>query len=491
MQRILNMAFALVLGAMPAMADDITMTAGKILKLKDKPGTGSDQALVKFIKEPALIPAPPSPLCPAVTTVQLRSDSGNVETQLDCNNWSATGSGWVYRDVTGSSGGVQKIILTTKITGGKLLLKLRGDNYGAVALAGGVDYVEARLIIDATSYCGRFESPPGLFKKNDPDKVVAKGPSIQCSPFASPTPTETNTVAIPDTPTDTPTTTLTATPTVTPTSTATRTPTFTVPPGSTATDTPTPTPSLTPGPPEAFRIDTVSLRDPHVFANLGACSDVTELANTLLTGLLTTDGDDADMYLDLSLLAIFRSLHQPPHAGGSVEIATANCEPPVGMEVCSPDGETPQSATYQNQTAGVCLEPLPGTSGPGNMGSYTPPITTPSASCFATTPVTLTFPFGVFTVPLQDVSAGATYVGDPANQFINGLLRGFLSEADADMIIIPPSVPLVGGQPVSRLLPGGTGSCAPHTAKDIGPGSQPGWDFHLNFTARRVTWTGP
>jgi hypothetical protein len=85
----------------------------------------------------------------------------------------------------------------------------------------------------------------------------------------------------------------------------------------------------------------------------------------------------------------------------------------------------------------------------------------------------------------------------PATAIDVPMLNGKLAKlkdkpgADADMIVIPPSIPIVGGQPVSRLLPGGTGNCAPHTAKDIGPGSQPGWYFYLNFTAHRVTWTGP
>jgi hypothetical protein len=120
-----------------------------------------------------------------------------------------------------------------------------------------------------------------------------------------------------------------------------------------------------------------------------------------------------------------------------------------------------------------------------------PPIGTPGAPCFNTTPVTITFPFGIFTVPLQDVRAGARYVGSPANQLADGLLFGFLSESDANSIVLPPSVPIFAGQPISVLLPGGTGNCATHTAKDTGPLGQPGWYFYLNFTAHRVTWTGP
>jgi hypothetical protein len=217
------------------------------------------------------------------------------------------------------------------------------------------------------------------------------------------------------------------------------------------TDTPTPTPTLTPGLPEAFRIDSISLRDPHLFAFLGTCMDGTDppgvlgifSANGELSTLLNNDGD-GDGFLDLNLLAVFRSLHQPPFAGGNLDIATGECTPPVGGETCGPDANPPQVAAYTNQTSGLCSVPLPGTSGPNNTGSYTPGIGTPGAPCFSTTPVNITFPFGLFTLPLQDVRAGATYVGSPANQLADGLLSGFLSESDANSILLPMTIPIIG-----------------------------------------------
>jgi hypothetical protein len=335
--------------------------------------------------------------------------------------------------------------------------------------------------------------------------VIVAGPSNAC---IAPTPTVTSTIT--DTPTvtltptitftRTPTNTVTATPTRTPT--RTQTPTFTVPPGSTVTSTPTetltPSPSPTFGVPEAFRIDSINLRDPHLFAFVGSCIDATNppgvfgvfSANGQLATLLNNDGN-GDTFLDLNLLAVFLPLNQPPAPGGVLQIVTGECTPPVGGETCGPDANPPQTAGYTNQNAGVCVTPIAGTAGPNNTGSYTPATTTPSAPCFATMPVTITFPFGFFTVPLQDLRAGATYVGGPANQLGDGLLVGFLSESDADSILLPASVPILGGQPISTLLPGGTGNCATHTAKDIGPLGEPGWYFYLNFTAHRVTWTGP
>ena len=40
---------------------------------------------------------PPSPLCPAVSTVRLKTDTGDVLATLDCGHWSATGAGYAYR----------------------------------------------------------------------------------------------------------------------------------------------------------------------------------------------------------------------------------------------------------------------------------------------------------------------------------------------------------------------------------------------------------
>ena len=73
---------------------------------------------------------------------------------------------------------------------------MRGSNYGSAALTGSIAFLEAQLAIGATSYCGRFESPPGMFKKNEPDKVIVTGPSTAC---IAATPTVTSTIT--DTPT--------------------------------------------------------------------------------------------------------------------------------------------------------------------------------------------------------------------------------------------------------------------------------------------------
>lgn len=483
-----------------APAGAIDVTAGKIAKFKNKPGTDSDKGLVKIVKETAIAEPLPSPLCPAASSVRLTTNVSDVLGTLDCGAWLAKGSGFAYADPFGQGLGVQKILFKPGGSGGKLVMKMGGANYGANALAGPVSFVEVRVAIGATEYCARFEAPPSEFKKNAEDQVIVKGPSKACNPLPTPTHTATNTRTL----TPTQTATRTATPTVT--ETLTPTPTYTVPPGSTATSTPTitetPTVTQTPtatfsGPPAGYRLTSVQLRDPHTFLSVfgGPCNDVTDPSALGLSvnGLIATEiaaDDEPDGFYDLSILTVFRPLVQPPYAGSNVEVRTAECTT-TSPSVCGPDVNPPAGTeSYSNQTAGICLQPLPFTTGPANNGSYSPALTLSGAPCLVSQPLNVQFPVGLFTLPLQNVQASATYVGDPATGLIDGVLMGFLREEDAEALTLPPDLILVGGQPLSSFLPGGSGSCATYDDRDIGPDNSTGWYFYLNFTAEAVTWTG-
>jgi len=480
-------AAAVVIWCLPVVAADVTLRFGRIVKMKDKEGTANDQVIVKFVKESGLTDTLPSPLCPAASAIHLKTDTDEVVADLDCSLWTASGTGYSYKDPTGSAGGVTKVKLSSKPTGGKLLIKIKGDGYGANAISGPIGALEVKIVADDTSYCGRFAPPNSPFVKNDASQILIKGPSSACLQPPTPTPTVTITRTVTQTGTPTATGTVTGTATQTPTTTATRTATFTVPPGSTATETPTVAPA------DAFRIDSLTLRDPHVLIP-NVCLDVTDTpvlgisVNNQIATQISADGDMDGLY-DLSLLANFRPLMQPPAPGGLMEITTADCTTSM-PETCGSDGNPPASTTFTNPFSGACLNPIAGTTGPNNTGSYSPPISTSSQPCFATSPTTVVFPFGIFTVPLQDVQASATYVGGPATSLINGLIVGFLSESDANNIVLPEGLSVLSGRPVSDLLPGGANNGCPTTAKDIGPGGQPGWYFYLNFTAHKVTWTG-
>jgi hypothetical protein len=91
-------------------------------------------------------------------------------------------------------------------------------------------------------------------------------------------------------------------------------------------------------------------------------------------------------------------------------------------------------------------------------------------------------------ITLHDARIGATYVGNPATSLANGLLIGFLTEADADATILPSTLPLVGGKPLSSILPGGKNNCASFSDKDT-YNNAAGWWFYLNYPATRVPWS--
>jgi hypothetical protein len=156
----------------------------------------------------------------------------------------------------------------------------------------------------------------------------------------------------------------------------------------------------------------------------------------------------------------------------------------MATTVCDAAPADLQSTTYTNGDSGNCLGTIPGTT-----GGYTPGITLPRPVCFSTAPFVFTLNIGGIQIPLTDVEVGATYVGSPAAQLSDGLMRGFISEADADSTILPADLPLIGGDPLSSVLPGGSGSCQGGTL-DSNNGV-PGWWFYLNFPADAVTYIGP
>lgn len=280
--------------------------------------------------------------------------------------------------------------------------------------------------------------------------------------------------------------------------------------------------------PIAFRLSDLDIRDPHIYAVLPffGCEDITDSVplnlsdsvNDLLENAIQCDGDcgsagDDDGLLDVSFVLLFDPLDQANGGTGSVTVLEADCTAPMSSTTCSPSaGGLSQSGTYSTDTANTCLDVLPNTTRP-----YSPAITTPAPACFATDSISLTIDFSGISIPLEAVEAGATYVGNPATDLSNGLLRGFLSEAAADAIVIPDTIAVVGGRPLSSLLPGGDPpasgtacngnadcmngercvsgacsyeNCAGHSDLDVGPdGTTPGWWFYFNFPADRVPYT--
>jgi hypothetical protein len=239
--------------------------------------------------------------------------------------------------------------------------------------------------------------------------------------------------------------------------------------------------------PTAFRITDLNLRDPHVFLDFfGQCVDVTDgpgfAFNDNLDASIQTD-TDGDGRLDQNYLLIFDPLDQVGAGGDCMFMDGVWCTPPVWQTACwvGWEGSFIYPATYTNLAGGA-----PGIIQGSVVHSYTPAIAVPSPPYFFTYFDNLHLDLGGIPVTFRFADMTANYVGNPATQ-IDGLIRGFIPESVANRTILPASLPVVGGQPLSILFPGGSGNCAPWSDKDV-YGGVTGWHVYLNFTAVKVPW---
>jgi hypothetical protein len=233
-----------------------------------------------------------------------------------------------------------------------------------------------------------------------------------------------------------------------------------------------------------FRVVDMDLRDPHIFFDFISCNDVTDnkligfAVNSSLQDHIQGDNDPADGYLDLSYVLEFRPLDQAAGTN-ALTFGMAQCTAPAETSVCAPlTAAVDTTATLSDTTA--CLTPLAGTLHP-----YVPTVTNATAPCFGSSAATFQLDLAGLPVSLHDTQVAATFDGAPATGLVNGLVRGFLSEADANATMIPASYPVVGGQPLASILPGGTNACPAFSDKDL-DGDTPGWWFYLNFVASPV-----
>lgn len=241
--------------------------------------------------------------------------------------------------------------------------------------------------------------------------------------------------------------------------------------------------------PSAFHIRTLELRDPHAFAEVFFfCTDITSRLNEEFAKALTRDSNNPpDGLLDLSAVQIFRPLVQGTMET-PFEFRFADCIAPVDSTRCTPGNAAipPVLTMAASQNEGTCLGALPGTVRP-----YNPGVTSATGPCYASHPETLRLDIQGIEITLSDAQMGATYVGNPAERLINGIIRGFISEVDANMIILPSDLPVVGGSPLSSVLRGGQGNCASGSDMDTGPGGEPGWWIYFRFTAVPAPWSEP
>jgi cysteine-rich repeat protein len=259
----------------------------------------------------------------------------------------------------------------------------------------------------------------------------------------------------------------------------------------------------------AFRFNTMALRDPHIFADVFGCIDVTnfELAslqgvNPALNSTITSDRG-GDGYLDLSVAQVFDPLAQVAGTSTQSYLVFPDCTAPLSSTSCTlPSGAPQTAATAMNMGAGaVCLGILPGTA----TMTYTPAISVPTApaggTCYVANAGTVMLDLRGIPITLEDAQIAGEWFGNPATEIRDGLLRGFVSEADADATIIPAGttgIASIDGQPLSLLLRGGRNNCSQpspmqgdkDTYTPAGGGAPvTGWYFYLNFSAVRVPYS--
>jgi hypothetical protein len=226
-------------------------------------------------------------------------------------------------------------------------------------------------------------------------------------------------------------------------------------------------------PPTAARMNTMEVRDPHMFALNGAV-DVTDTVNSTIADGITMDGSDPpDGRLDLSLVLVFRPWDSAAASGDMDVVAGANCTA-AAPTMCSFDPAATVVAATATNGDSTCLTPVAGTT-----GGYDPPVTSPSGRCFATGQHTVSLTLGPVSLTLEDAQVAATYSGS-GHELMNGLMTGFMSQAAADATILPADLPVVGGMPLSSLLE--------DTDRDMN-GATAGWWFYINFTATEVPYS--
>lgn len=248
------------------------------------------------------------------------------------------------------------------------------------------------------------------------------------------------------------------------------------------------------GPVSAYRLSDIRLRDPHVFAQVPVfgCRDFTDtdipLAagssfNAQLNAPLNQD-NNGDGFVDSSTLLLLRPLDLSGRVA-RIDTVAGQCSFPLPSASCTADpAAVPSIGTYQTVTTGTCLAPLAGTIG---APAYTPSIASASAICLTGPASDGGFSGNGLTLPLLAVRLAAQIQSTP-NRLEPGLIRGFLTETAANSILLPANLPLIGGQPLSQLLPGGAGNCSARNDKDMLNG-QPGWWFYFNIVALPVPFT--
>ncbi len=154
-----------------ASADGVTvLTRGKIARFENTGAPEQNGGLVVIGRDRGLRTLH-DPRCPATSSVEIEAylqstvrDAVLAHVELDCGNWSSSGSGFAYADPTGTVRSIQ-------YQHGGLRLEVRGPGYSPIG--GPVGYLQAQLRIGTNILRARFHN----FRQNDGRAVVSRLPS--------------------------------------------------------------------------------------------------------------------------------------------------------------------------------------------------------------------------------------------------------------------------------------------------------------------------
>ncbi len=243
-----------------------------------------------------------------------------------------------------------------------------------------------------------------------------------------------------------------------------------------------------------IRSSSLKIRDPHFFAPVFppiVCPDFTDTdlagqvnssINNQINLSLTTDSEP-DGFLDSSPLWFFQNALSGPQIR-RLDNAAGQCTAPLVSTTCAYPTAT-VADTYSVVSSGPdsCFSPIA-----GSTGGYTPIVASVAPPCWlGSAKAAANLNFNGVTVPLFGVRTGGA-VGTTEGPIGRVMMRGFLRETDANAILLPATLPLVGGRPLSVLLKGGAGSCAVGSDKDMLDGVA-GWWFYMEQTIGVVAVT--
>ncbi len=240
----------------------------------------------------------------------------------------------------------------------------------------------------------------------------------------------------------------------------------------------------------AYRNTQLALRDPHVFVSVPVfgCVDFTDtpipVVNVSFNGqvadMITTDSD-GDGFLDLSIVSGLDRFDSQG-VGQMLTSANGNCAIPFPPSACEIVPPVSVATATTNVDVGLCLEPIASTT-----SGYNPPVPVVQDACLFSAAMDTSASLGDVVLPLLQAQLAFGWNAD-GTQLMPGLNFGFLREIDADNTPLPANLPVIGGQPLSSILPGGQGSCAGGDDRDMLDGES-GWWFYLEVTAQQVAFT--